>query len=159
MEEIVPEELPVGQWPQYLAELKASAVAREHPDAAVIGSDTVVIIDGEALGKPRDGKEASEMLHRLSGRIHTVVTGVYVAYDGSGRGFSEETEVEFRSLSESEIEQYVASGEPMDKAGAYGIQGNGAVLVRRINGDFYNVMGLPVARLKEELLNDGIIHR
>lgn len=159
IEETVPDGLPVEEHPLYLAEQKARAVAATHPQEAVIGCDTVVIIDGVLLGKPQSQEEAFSMLERLSGRVHTVVTGVYTLADGVGRGFSETTEVEFRKLSPQEIADYVASGEPMDKAGAYGIQGIGAVLVKRINGDFYNVVGLPVARLKEELLNDGIIYR
>lgn len=157
--EKTPDGMPPEECPRYLAELKARAVAERFPDAAVIGCDTVVIIDGELLGKPRDAEDASRMLRRLSGRTHTVVTGVFVACDGGGFGFSERTDVEFRELREQEIADYVATGEPMDKAGAYGIQGDGAVLVRRIDGDFYNVMGLPLARLKEELFNERIISR
>ncbi|MBO4584659.1 MAG: septum formation protein Maf [Clostridia bacterium] len=159
VEENVPAGMPAEECPRYLAELKAKAVAPRFPDAAVIGCDTVVIIDGKLLGKPRDEADAAEMLRELSGRTHTVITGVFVAFDGSGFGFSERTDVEFRALREQEIADYVATGEPMDKAGAYGIQGVGATLVRRINGDFYNVMGLPVARLKEELFNEHIISR
>ena len=159
IEEVTPDGMPPEKCPAYLAEQKAKAVASRFPDAAVIGCDTVVLIDGEMLGKPRDEADAAEMLRRLSGRTHVVVTGVYVAFSGGGFGFSERTEVEFRRLREEEIADYVASGEPMDKAGAYGIQGVGSTLVRRINGDFYNVMGLPVARLKEELFNEHIISR
>ena len=159
IEEITPDGMPPEECPAYLAEQKAKAVAARFPDAAVIGCDTVVIIDGEVLGKPRDEADAAEMLRRLSGRTHVVVTGVYVAFAGGGFGFSERTDVEFRRLREEEIADYVATGEPMDKAGAYGIQGVGSTLVRRINGDFYNVMGLPVARLKEELFNEHIISR
>ena len=159
IEEVTPDGMPPEKCPAYLAGLKAKAVAARFPDAAVIGCDTVVLIDGEMLGKPRDEADAAEMLRRLSGRTHVVVTGVYVAFSGGGFGFSERTEVEFRRLREEEIADYVASGEPMDKAGAYGIQGVGSTLVRRINGDFYNVMGLPVARLKEELFNEHIISR
>ena len=159
IEESVPAGMPPEDCPCYLAEQKAKAVALRFPDAAVIGCDTVVIIDGAVLGKPRDDAEAAEMLRMLSGRVHTVITGVFVAVDGGGFGFSERTDVEFRALREQEIADYVATGEPRDKAGAYGIQGAGSVLVRRVDGDFYNVMGLPVARLKEELFNERIISR
>ncbi|MBO4935094.1 MAG: septum formation protein Maf [Clostridia bacterium] len=159
IEEITPDGMPPEECPAYLAALKAKAVAAHFPDAAVIGCDTVVVIDGKALGKPCGEADAAAMLRELSGRTHVVVTGVYVAFAGGGFGFSERTEVEFRALREEEIADYVASGEPMDKAGAYGIQGAGSTLVRRINGDFYNVMGMPVARLKEELFNERIISR
>lgn len=159
IDESAPDGISVEQLPQYLAEQKAKEISKSFPEAVVIGCDTVVVIDGEALGKPKNKADAAQMLSRLSGRIHKVITGVYIAKSEGSRGFSEVTDVEFRALSQDEIDGYVVSGEPMDKAGAYGIQGDGAVLVKRINGDFYNVVGLPVARLKEELLNDGIIHR
>ena len=145
-EGIVPEEVPV-----YLAGIKAQAVAEKYPRDIVIGADTVVILDGEVLGKPRDAADAERMLTELSGRTHIVITGCAVIVNGKKRSFSEVTSVEFYPLSQKEIADYIATGEPFDKAGAYGIQGRGSVLVRRIEGDFFNVVGLPVARLKREL--------
>lgn len=145
-EGIAPEEAPV-----YLASVKARAVAAEHPDRTVIGADTVVILDDTVLGKPRDKDDAFRMLRALSGRIHTVVTGCCIIRGGRERAFGERTQVEFYPLSDSEIEDYIASGEPFDKAGSYGIQGNGCLFVKGIVGDFFNVMGLPVAELNREL--------
>jgi septum formation protein len=121
----------------------------------VIGSDTVVSLDGEILGKPSDEEEAFSMLSRLSGRTHQVYTGVAVLA-GTERieqqiVFFEKTDVDFYPVSEEEIRSYIASGEPMDKAGAYGIQGRGGRFVRRIRGDYNTVVGLPAARLYQEL--------
>ena len=115
------------------------------PGDTVIGSDTVVVLDGEIFGKPKDAADARGMLRRLSGRKHFVYTGVAVAENGSVRSFLQKTEVEFYELSDETIENYVATLEPMDKAGAYGIQGKGSVLVKGIVGDYFNVMGFPVA--------------
>ena len=145
-EEISPEEVPV-----YLASCKAGAVAAAHPDKTVIGADTVVILDGVIMGKPADKSDARRMLAALSGRRHKVVTGCCIIRGDRSRAFSGVTEVEFYPLSESEIDDYIATGEPFDKAGAYGIQGQGALLVKGIVGDYFNVMGLPVAQLKREL--------
>lgn len=117
----------------------------------VIAADTVVSIDGKILGKPRSPENAAEMLRVLSGREHSVFTGVKVIFRDKEISFAEETRVEFFPLTEQEIADYVATCDPMDKAGAYGIQGRGALLVRRINGDYYNVMGLPVGELKQRL--------
>lgn len=121
------------------------------PEAAgriIVAADTVVVLDGEIFGKPRDEEHAREMLRRLSGRAHTVFTGVCVCSpDGRSVTFCERTEVFFFPLSEQKISDYIATGEPMDKAGAYGIQGKGALLVDKIDGNYYNVVGLPVARL------------
>lgn len=127
---------------------KALTVARLRPDALVVGSDTVVVVDGVVLGKPRDAAHAVEMLMQLQGRAHTVETGVAVACDGV-RAVSavERVRVVFRAFDEETAAGYVATGEPMDKAGAYGIQGFGATLVERIEGDFFAVMGLPVVRM------------
>ena len=137
-----------------LAREKAETLARELPDALVIAADTVVVVDGEILGKPRDAAHAAEMLARLEGREHTVVTGVAVARGARIASAVERVEVRFRALAPDEITAYVATGEPMDKAGAYGIQGYGATIVERIDGDFFAVMGLPlvaVVRLAREL--------
>ena len=135
--EAVPENVQPQEVVMSLALQKAQAVAAENEDAVVVGSDTVVALDGKILGKPHSESEACEMLRLLSGRTHKVFTGVAV--------------VEFCPLGEDEIKKYVATGEPMDKAGAYGIQGKGSVLVKKINGDFFNVMGLPIAKLYREM--------
>ena len=144
-EEFVPEGTPAQEVPRLLAEQKALAVAKDHPDDLVIGSDTVVVLNGTIFGKPKDMADAHRMLRSLSGQKHFVCTGVAVAEKGSVRSFLQETEVEFYPLSEETIDAYIATGEPMDKAGAYGIQGKGAVLVKGIVGDYFNVMGFPVA--------------
>ena len=150
-----PDMLPVGispeEAPVYLASCKAGAVAAAHPDKTVIGADTVVILDDVIMGKPADMSDARRMLAALSGRRHKVVTGCCIIRGDRSRAFSGVTEVEFYPLSESEIDDYIATGEPFDKAGAYGIQGQGALLVKGIVGDYFNVMGLPVAQLKREL--------
>ena len=157
VEEILPDGIAPEEVPAYLAGIKAEAVASGHPDEVVVGADTVVILDGEVLGKPRDKEDAERMLRALSGRVHTVVTGCAILGFGRRVLFSEKTRVEFYPLCDREIEEYIATGEPFDKAGAYGIQGRGSVLVKGIEGDFFNVMGLPVARLKRELEDFGAL--
>lgn len=149
--EAVPKNVQPQEVVMSLALQKAQAVAAENEDAVVVGSDTVVALDGKILGKPHSESEACEMLRLLSGRTHKVFTGVAVVGDGKEKNFFDETDVEFYPLDEDEIKKYVATGEPMDKAGAYGIQGKGSVLVKRINGDFFNVMGLPIAKLYREM--------
>lgn len=144
-DEFVPEGTPAEKVPAILAEQKALAVAKLRPEDTVIGSDTVVVLNNEIFGKPKDKPHAHAMLKALSGKKHFVYTGVAVAEKGSVRSFVQKTEVEFYELSDETIEKYIATGEPMDKAGAYGIQGKGSVLVKGIIGDYFNVMGLPVA--------------
>ncbi len=144
-EEFVPEGTPAEKVPALLAEQKALAVAKLRPDDIVIGSDTVVVLGGEIFGKPKDKSHAHAMLRALSGKKHFVYTGVAVAEKGEVRSFVQKTEVEFYELSDETIDKYIESFEPMDKAGAYGIQGKGSVLVKGIVGDYFNVMGLPVA--------------
>ncbi|MDP9024572.1 MAG: Maf family protein [Candidatus Eremiobacteraeota bacterium] len=136
---------------------KATDVLRSVPLEVVVAADTLVDVDGRALGKPRDTAEASQMLHVLSGRAHLVHTAYALATPGSTRPFVETstTEVRFFSLSDDEIDEYIATGEPMDKAGAYGIQGRAASLVERIDGDFYTVMGFPLARFVRALRRLG----
>ncbi len=147
-EEVVPEGLPPAEVVRHLARQKAREIAASHKGEVIVAADTVVAIDGKILGKPRDEAHAAEMLRLLSGRTHTVYTGVCVIFEsGEEKSFTEGTDVEFYPLTEREIADYVATGEPMDKAGAYGIQERGALLVKRIDGDYYNVMGLPVGRL------------
>ena len=139
-----------------LSREKARWVARQQtPDTLVIGADTVVVLDGAILGKPRDGAEAEAMLAALSGRDHQVFTGVTLCQGDRILTQAEETQVTFRPLTGQEIRQYVSTGEPMDKAGAYGIQGLGGLLVEGIRGDYHNVMGLPICRLGRMLLNFG----
>ncbi len=134
----------------HLAMEKAAAVSHEHPDALVLGSDTIVVLDGEILGKPTDAKAARAMLRRLSGQRHTVLTGIALVHSASGRREAEHEAVDvyFGDLTDDAIAAYVSGGSPMDKAGAYGIQDDrGALFVRRIEGDYYAVVGLPVYRL------------
>ena len=130
---------------------KARRIAMRRPDAVVIGADTVVVLRGERLGKPQDRAAAAAMLGRLQGRTHEVWTGLAVVRGGEQRTASECTLVQFARLSAGEIEAYVASGEPLDKAGAYGIQGLAGQFVKRIEGDYLNVVGLPLARLRAVL--------
>ena len=139
--------LPPEQTAILSARAKAEAVAAAHPDRTVIGADTSVWLGDAPLGKPRDEAEAARMLRALSGRSHRVITGVWVCGPKGGDGFADAAEVTFYPLTQEEIAAYIATGEPMDKAGAYGIQGKGMALVRGIAGDFYTVMGLPGARL------------
>lgn len=141
-----------------LARAKAEEVAaKAEKDDAVIGADTIVWLDGQVLGKPHSREEAVEMLHRLSGRTHTVYTGVCVIRGGKTLCDAERTQVHFRPLDDEEIRRYVASGEPMDKAGAYAAQGKGAIFVQGIEGDFFNVMGLPLHLLDGMLKKQGVV--
>ncbi len=133
-----------------VSRLKALAVERREEDV-VVAADTIVVCQGRVLGKPRDEAEAREMLRLLSGRDHQVMTGCTLLRGESCQSFTEVTDLHFRELSESEIARYVASGEPMDKAGAYGIQGGAALFCSHMVGDYYNVMGLPVCRLRQIL--------
>jgi septum formation protein len=137
-----------------LARGKAEAIAAS--GAVTIGSDTIVVVDGEVLGKPSDGAEAARMLRRLSGRAHTVITAVAVLWRDRLVADAEEVTVTFRELSDAEIAAYIATGEPMDKAGAYGIQGYGATIVERVDGDYFAVMGLPLNRLTRLLESLGL---
>ena len=131
-----------------ISHLKAMAIPRE-PEDVVVAADTIVVCQGKILGKPRTEEEARQMLRLLSGRDHQVMTGMTVLYGQQSVVCTEVTDLHFRKLSEGEIDAYVASGEPMDKAGAYGIQGGAALFCPRMEGDYYNVMGLPVCRLGE----------
>jgi septum formation protein len=130
---------------------KARRVARTRPRAVVIGADTMVIIRGQRLGKPRNRDEACDMLRRLQGRRHEVWTGIAAVCGRDQRTASECTRVRFARMQPAEIDRYVATGEPLDKAGGYGIQGLGAAFVQEIEGDYYNVVGLPLARLRRLL--------
>ncbi len=141
-----PDEPPVPHC-ERLAREKAHKLAVLHPEAVVIAADTIVVLDGELLGKPVDAADARRILGRLAGRTHTVHTAIAVARDGRTVSAVESVEVTFRALDAEEIAAYVATGEPMDKAGAYGIQGYGATIVERIAGDYFSVMGLGLRRL------------
>lgn len=145
-----------GAMVEELAMRKASAVVQSHKgeedDCKIIGADTIVVLDGEVLGKPADEADAAAMLRKLSGRFHEVYTGVAVITVVGGRihvteQFHECTKVRMRDISEEEIAAYIRTGEPMDKAGAYGIQGRAAIFISGIDGDYYNVVGLPICRL------------
>jgi septum formation protein len=139
-----------------LARAKADTIARIAPDAVVIGADTIVVIDDQVLGKPRDEAHAAVMLRQLSGRAHEVFTAVAVARAQRIDSAVEVVSVTFRALGDEEIRAYIATREPMDKAGAYGIQGYGATIVQRIDGDFFAVMGLSLVRLVTLLAQHGV---
>ena len=151
--EWAPEELLPYDRVRELARSKAAQVAKNHPNSLILGSDTMVVLGDNALGKPRDEQDAVDMLMSLQGRSHQVMTGVWIIEtDSAGNavkenGFTDVTTVDFWAFSEDEAHEYVATKEPMDKAGAYGIQGKGMRLVKGINGDFFTVMGLPGGRL------------
>jgi septum formation protein len=146
---------PEGAEPRHgvraLALDKAQRIAARRATAVVIGADTVVVVRGDRLGKPRDGAEALAMLMRLQGRTHEVWTGVAVLHRGERRTAAECTQVQFARLDEGTLRQYVRTGEPLDKAGAYAIQGLASQFVRRVVGDYANVVGLPLRRLRELL--------
>jgi septum formation protein len=139
-----------------LAREKGATLAARHSDAIVISADTIVVIDGLVLGKPRDDADATRMLSMLGGQTHVVLTAVAVSYKGKIRSAVESVRVTFRSLDTERIGAYIATAEPMDKAGAYGIQGFGATLVERVDGDYFAVMGLPLARMVDLLQEIGV---
>jgi septum formation protein len=153
-ESYLPGEPPIAH-AERLAREKGRVVAERHPEALVLSADTIVVIDGEVLGKPVSEEEAVRMLRQLSGRTHPVFTAVAVTWHGRTDSSVEAVTVTFRPMSDSLIRAYVATGEPMDKAGAYGIQGYGATLVERIDGDFFAVMGLAIGRLIELVRQAG----
>jgi septum formation protein len=144
---------------QSLAIAKAEEVARSHPESWVLGADTIVAVDGRMLGKPKSARDARTMLRRLSGKTHQVFTGFCLCRQCSDQQFADtvRTDVTFKTLTESEIDWYIHTGEPFDKAGAYAIQGLGTFLVRRINGSYTNVVGLPVCEVVEILIREGVM--
>lgn len=152
IEEDVPPEINYAYAAEYLASKKANSVV-ENSDELVIGCDTVVALGNVILGKPHDCEECRKMLRLLSGRTHSVYTGVSIIFNKKEISFTEKTDVIFRNISDEEIEEYINTGEPFDKAGGYGIQGRGALFVKSICGDYFNVVGLPVSRLNYELKN------
>lgn len=163
VEEVVPAGLQPQEVVMHLAKIKAEAVAKELKQEqpaqrfAVIGADTVVALDHQIMGKPKDRADCVRMISALSGREHAVYTGVAVVVDGRTESFYERTAVRFLPLSDEEINWYASLDEPYDKAGAYGIQGYGSLLVEGICGDYFNVMGLPVASLRRRLLSMGVL--
>jgi septum formation protein len=158
VEETIPEEVKPNKIVEMLALQKASAVAPKYKDAIIIGSDTIVVLDEIMLGKPVNDEDALNMLMKLQGRTHHVYSGIAVINAATGEKSVDHdvTEVEFRPVSEDEAIRYIATGEPGDKAGSYAIQGLGAVFVRGIRGDYYNVVGLPLYKLAGVLHDYGV---
>ncbi len=146
-----------GEYVSRLARVKAAAVAEENPGCCVLGSDTIVYLDSEILGKPRDEEDAFHILSTLSGRTHTVFTGVAIIAGDNETIFYDKAEVTFKTLEPDEIRDYIATGEPMDKAGAYGIQGPATVLVEKIDGCYFTVIGLPNPKVYDALKAMGIL--
>ena len=157
-ESLLPSEQPEA-YVTRLARDKARAVAAREPGAPVLAADTTVVLRGCLFGKPADPAEAADMLRRLQGRKHQVMTAVAVALDGRLEHALDVTDVTFRRLSDEQIADYVATGEPLDKAGAYAIQGKGAALVEGIQGDFFGVMGLPLRLALDLLARVGVSYR
>lgn len=156
-DEIVPEGTGPDETVKLLSRAKAEEVAQKfEKEDLIIAADTIVWNCGKILGKPHNEKEARDMLESLSGRQHEVYTGVTVIHENTVVSHAEMSKVFFRKLTDKEIQAYIRSGEPMDKAGGYGIQGIGSLFVERIEGDFFNVMGLPVCRLGEMLKEQGV---
>ena len=153
VDETMDPSLSVAEAVARLSRRKAEAIPREKGDI-VIAADTVVVLDGAALGKPADEKDAFRMLKLLSGRVHQVMTGITVLQNENAVSHTEITDVCFRALTDSEILAYIATGDPMDKAGAYGIQNGAAVFVEKLHGDYFNVVGLPVCKLSQILKED-----
>ena len=151
-DETLPEGIGAREAVEYLSKIKNDASSKlTEKENLIISADTVVAVDDEILGKPVDKEDARRMISLLSGKVHQVYTGVTISLNGKVKTFSEKTDVEFFNLTEDEIEEYISSSEPYDKAGAYGIQGKAGLLVKGINGDYYNVVGFPIARLKREI--------
>lgn len=147
VDETVPEGIIPVEAAKMTAAKKAAAVAEDYADSVVIGADTIVVANGKILGKPKDEADAKAMLSMLSGIEHEVITGVCIIENGKAETFAQISRVKFYDLTDGEISAYVATKEPMDKAGAYGIQGLGCTLVERIEGDYFNIVGLPVAEV------------
>lgn len=143
-DESFPDDMKPTDAVQLIAKRKAEAVFFENYEDLVIGADTIVVLDDEIMGKPKNSEDAREMLHKLSGKSHTVYTGVHIVSKDYEKSLLCGTEVFFENMTDKEIEDYIATGEPFDKAGAYGIQGFGSKFVKEIRGDYFNVMGFPV---------------
>lgn len=156
IDETMDKTLPVEDAVCLVCEKKAAAVGALHPDSLIVAADTVVVVDGQVLGKPAGAGHAKEMLCLLSGRSHEVLTAFCLWRGGVVERHVERTEIRFKPLSEEEIEAYVATGSPLDKAGAYGIQEQAGIFVESIHGDYYNVMGLPLCALVKSLRRQGV---
>ena len=151
-DETLPEGIGAREAVEYLSKIKNEASSElTEKENLIISADTVVAVGDKILGKPVDEEDARRMISLLSGKVHQVYTGVTLSLNGKVKTFSEKTDVEFFDLTEEEIEEYISSKEPYDKAGAYGIQGKAGLLVKGINGDYYNVVGFPIARLKRAI--------
>lgn len=152
IEEVSDEKIPIN-WVIDVARKKAEEVAMDYSDEWVVGADTIVLLENEMLGKPLDDKDAFSVLKKLSGRYHEVITGVALINKKLDIEvtFADSTEVYFKEISNDEIEWYIKTGEPMDKAGSYGIQGKGSVFIDKIIGDFFNVMGFPISKFYDKL--------
>lgn len=155
--ESVPKGLSCEHTVMYLAKQKAGFALKIHPDACIIGADTVVDLDGEIIGKPKSAEDAVHTLKRMQGRSHTVYTGLAVLKSGYEDVRCVSTHVTFRPMTDKEIQWYVSTGEPLDKAGSYGVQGLGSVFVESVEGNYFNVIGLPAPVLYEMLLKAGAI--
>ncbi len=150
-DETMPQNLAPSECVTEIAYRKLCDVTQSCAGALVIAADTIVVLNGKILGKPKDANDAFDMLRELSANTHTVYTGVAISYRNKVSTFAEETKVTFRKLDDATITAYIKTGEPMDKAGAYGIQNKGALFVEKIEGDYFNVVGLPICRLSKEL--------
>ncbi len=149
VEEAVPRGIGILKQPQYLSKIKALDIAKQYPNDTVIGADTAVILGREILGKPKNRTDAKEMLLKLSGKVHKVVTGCTVVKNGEIKGFSAVSRVKFQKLTKNEIEAYLDTDEPYDKAGSYAVQGRAGAFIEWIKGDYFNIVGLPIAKLKK----------
>src|ERR1043165_4872725 len=157
VDETNPPGMPGEQVPEYLAKKKAAAIEKDYTDAIIVAADTIVLLDNEILGKPKDATDAEHILSKLSGRVHRVVTGVCIQKRDRQHSFSVITEVHFRRLSPEQIQHYVFNYKPFDKAGAYAIQEwIGMIGIERIDGDYYNVMGLPIGEVVLKLKELGL---
>lgn len=151
-DESFPADLPIGQIPTYIAKHKAIPIATKFPDRIVLAADTIVVLNQQIIGKPKDRQDAIQILTQLSGNTHEVITGVWMQQNDKSRSFTDHTLVEFHPISPAQIEFYVDKYKPFDKAGAYAIQEwIGAVAIKRIEGCFYNVMGLPISKVVNEI--------
>ncbi|MBQ5321373.1 MAG: septum formation protein Maf [Oscillospiraceae bacterium] len=150
-QEVIPSGIRMEKIPEHLSFVKAFEVSLKYPEEIVIGCDTAVFLGNKILGKPKDEKDAFKMLKSLSGKTHKVISGVTIIKGKRAVSFSEKTKVYFRKLNDAEIEEYIKTKEPMDKAGGYGIQGKGTFFVKKIKGDYFNVVGFPVSKIQKTL--------
>ena len=156
IDETMDESLSIEDGVAEVCKRKAEAIAKDHPQDTIIAADTIVVVDDVVLGKPKDAEDAARMLRSLSGRSHTVMTAFCLWQNGKAQTHVEKTDLRFKPLSDAEIAAYVATGSPLDKAGAYGIQDQAAIFVEALDGDYYNVMGLPLCSLTKCLRDWGI---